>query len=159
MNNDRELGVLGLVVAATLTAASTPALAQQARWLAETDPTAKYMIDMERQWAESDCTHHRIEEKLLADDFQGTAPDGKRYNKTEAAQPDHSVSERQCHLDEAKVHLFGESVAVVYGSERAMHKAQGQTEAMRCLVWTDTWLKRDGKWQIVAAQDTSVLCK
>jgi hypothetical protein len=30
--------------------------------------------------------------------------------------------------------------------------------AKRCEVRTDTWLKRAGKWQIVAAQDTIVPC-
>lgn len=25
-------------------------------------------------------------------------------------------------------------------------------------VWTDTWLKRNGRWQIVAAQDTVIPC-
>ena len=160
MNHEfNKLGVLGLVVGASLIAAGTPALGQQARWLAETDPTAKYMIDMERQWAESGCTHQPVEDGLLAHDFQGTAPSGKRYNKAEALPPDDSVSERQCLLEEAKVHLLGHSVAVVYGSEHAMRKPQGGTEAMRCLVWTDAWLKRDGKWRIVAAQDTAVPCK
>jgi len=32
-------------------------------------------------------------------------------------------------------------------------------EAMRCLVWTDTWLKRRDKWEIIAVQDTAVPCK
>ena len=31
-------------------------------------------------------------------------------------------------------------------------------ETKRCLIWTDTWLKRAGKWQIMAAQDTTVPC-
>jgi hypothetical protein len=159
MNNAaKKIVVFGALVLALIAIADTPALPQQSMWAKETDPTAKYMIDMERQWAESGCTHETVTDKFLADDFQGTAPSGKRYAKAEALQPDSTFSERECHLDEAKVRFFGESVAVVYGSERALRKHDG-TEAMSCLVWTDTWLKRNGKWQIVAAQDTTVPCK
>ena len=45
-----------------------------------------------------------------------------------------------------------------YGNERSIRKLQGQPETLRCLVWTDTWLKRDGKWELIAAQDTAVPC-
>ena len=37
-------------------------------------------------------------------------------------------------------------------------KAEDGKEARRCQVWTDTWLKRNGQWQIVAAQDTVIPC-
>jgi hypothetical protein len=46
----------------------------------------------------------------------------------------------------------------IYGSERAVH-IEKDKKITRCLVWTDTWLKRAGKWEIVAAQDTAVPCK
>jgi hypothetical protein len=59
-------------------------------------------------------------------------------------------------LIDAKVRLFGDVFAMAYGNERSNSKLQGQPEALRCLVWTDTWLKRDGKWEVIAAQDTAV---
>jgi hypothetical protein len=40
-----------------------------------------------------------------------------------------------------------------------MTKDKEGKETKRCLIWTDTWLKRAGKWQIVAAQDTTIPCK
>ena len=67
--------------------------------------------------------------------------------------------ERDCRLDDAKVRFFGDSLAIIYGSERALRTDKDGKEAMRCLVWTDTWLKREGKWEIIAAQDTAVPCK
>jgi hypothetical protein len=146
------------IIALALITAAIPALAQQGKWLAEDDPTAKYIIDKERQWAESGCAHTSVAE-FLAEDFQGTAPDGKRYDKAQALENDGSLSERDCRLDDAKVRLFGESVALAYGSERALRKPKNGAEFMRCLVWTDTWLKRHDKWQIVSAQDTQVPCK
>ena len=51
------------------------------------DQTAKSLIDMERKWAEASCTHSLIVQDILADDFQGTSPDGgKRYSKKGAVE-------------------------------------------------------------------------
>src|SRR5437763_14149272 len=49
-------------------------------------------------------------------------------------------------------------IAIAYGAESFTIKDSNGKETKRCLVWTDTWLKRAGKWQIVAAQDTTVPC-
>ena len=134
---------------------------QQARWASADDQTAKYMIDAERKWAEAACTHNKIAETILADDFQGTSPEGTRYTKSEevADSADVSKTSRDCRLLDAKVRFFGESLALVYGSESAVRKGKDGVEKPRCLIWTDTWLKRNGKWQIIAAQDMEYECK
>ncbi len=134
---------------------------QQGRWATPGDATAKFMVDAERQWAEAACTHNKIAEKILADDFQGTSPEGKRYTKSEevAGTRDLSKTARDCRLLDAKVRFFGEDLAMVYGSESSVRKAKDGTEKSRCLIWTDTWLKRNGEWQIIAAQDTQFDCK
>jgi len=134
---------------------------QQGRWAAADNPTAKFMIDAERQWAEAACTHNKIAEKILADDFQGTSPEGKRYTKSEevADMSDLSKTARDCRLIDAKVRFFGDELALVYGSESSVRKAKDGAEKARYLIWTDTWLKRNGNWQIIAAQDTQFDCK
>ena len=63
-----------------------------------------------------------------------------------------------CQLGEVKVKFFGDSIAIAYGAESWIDKANDGKETKRCQIWTDTWLKRAGKWQIVAAQDTIVPC-
>jgi len=150
-------------VAALVCAIITVAYAQgqQGRWAAADNPTAKFMVDAERQWAEAACTHNKIAEKILADDFQGTSPEGKRYTKSDevADTADLSKTARECRLIDAKVRFFGDDLAVVYGSESSVRKSKAGTENSRCLIWTDTWLKRNGKWQIIAAQDTQFGCK
>ena len=50
-------------------------------------------------------------------------------------------------------------MAVVYGREHAVGKDKAQPNAKVCQVWTDTWLKRSGKWQIIASHDNRVECK
>jgi hypothetical protein len=130
--------------------------AQQGKWADQNDQTAKSLIDKERQWAEASCTHSLIVQDILADDFQGTSPDGgKRYSKKEAVEEAKTSKPeaRDCHLDDAKVHFFGDNIALVYGHETATRKSNDGKENTRSLIWTDTWLKRNGTWQIVAAQD------
>jgi hypothetical protein len=149
-----------------LCALTVTAFAQQSHWAATDDPTAKYIIESERQWAESGCDFNNIEAKIMADDFQGTSPrDGSRYSKAEtlAQNADKSQAETDCRLLDAKVRFFSsgdaDSVAMVYGSETATRKDKSGKSVPHCLTWTDTWLKRDGKWQIIAAQDAQFPCK
>ena len=132
------------------------AYAQQEKPASPSDAVAQSLVAMERDWAEAACTHKLVVETILADDFQGTAPDGKRYSKAEAVEEDKSskIEARDCRLLDAKVHFFGDSTAIIYGSESSVRKSSDGKEFTRTLVWTDTWLKRKGKWQIVSAQDT-----
>ncbi len=131
-----------------------PAQAQESSWAKADDSTAKSLINYERLWAESDCTHNSIIKTILADDFQGTAPDGSRYSKKEAtAEFAGGRSEEACEIYEVTVHFFGDAMAILYGSESAVHiETDGRRHKVK-LTWTDTWLKRHGIWQVVAAQD------
>src|SRR6476646_4464164 len=111
--------------------------AQESRWGSPDEETVKFMI---------------------ADDFQGTSPSGRRYDKAKAIATDTKSLSRDCQLSEVKVRFFGDSIAIAYGSESAVSKAKDGKETKHCLIWTDTWLKRAGKWQIVAAQDAGIPC-
>ena len=133
--------------------------AQQGRWATASDLTAKSLIDREHDWAEEACTGKVVVQDILAEDFQGTSPDGKRYSKAEAIEGASKIVARDCRLIDAKVHFFGENIALIYGSESSIRKANNGQEYTRTLVWTDTWLRRNGRWQIVAAQDMRDDCK
>jgi Domain of unknown function (DUF4440) len=139
---------------------TTAAHAQQSHWAAPDDKIAKFMVDMERKWAEGVCTNNGVVSELLADDFQGTSTGGERYAKADELRDEKGPhSARGCGIDDAKVRFFGEDVAIIYGSEHAIGKDKAHPDAKVCQVWTDTWLKRNGKWQIAAAQDSKVDCK
>jgi hypothetical protein len=136
------------------------AQAQQSHWASTDDKTAKYIIDMERRWAEGVCVDNGVVAGLLADDFQGTSPKGARFRKADELKDEKGArTAHACGLDEAKVRFFGDSVAVVYGREHAVGKDNSQPSMKVCQVWTDTWLKRGGTWQIIASQDNRVECK
>jgi Domain of unknown function (DUF4440) len=126
---------------------------------AEETATSKRLIAWERQWAEEDCTHRSVLKEILAEDFYGTAPRGSRYDKTEALSDDgEKVQAKDCRLLSAEVRYHGRDVAVVYGSESAVKGRDGAEPKRICLVWTDTWLRRQGTWQIIAVQDAYLDC-
>ncbi|MGH8272682.1 MAG: nuclear transport factor 2 family protein [Gammaproteobacteria bacterium] len=130
---------------------------QMARWGSPDDPVVKHITAVETLWSDISCGPPQAALKVaLAEDFQGTSIKGKRYDRTNAWGPG---TNRNCQLNEIRVHFFGDSLAVVYGNESSIGEKENGSEWKRCLAWTDTWLKRDGKWKLLAAQDNVVPCK
>ena len=155
---EMHLRILAVAIAATLL--HVPAHAQLSQWASTDDETAKYIIEMERKWAEGVCANNGVAAGLLADDFQGTSTNGARFTKAHELQDEKGERiAHDCGLDEAKVHFFGDSLAIVYGREHAVGKDKSQPNARVCQIWTDTWLKRGNSWQIIASQDNRVECK
>ena len=113
----------------------------------------RYIIESERQWAESVATGDAtVVERILADDFVGVDPTGRLYDKATMISdtrdaPNYFVSNR---ANEIKVRFYGD-MAVAQGSE-TWERRTGDPLRGR-FVWTDTWLRRHGKWQIIAAED------
>jgi ketosteroid isomerase-like protein len=110
-----------------------------------------YIRQAESDWAESSVKRDvTLLKRILADDFVGVSHDGKRYSKADEineapTQPSEYLSN---HLIEVEIRFFGDA-AVAQGSEE-WKKKDGTTGRY---VWTDTWIRRGGKWQIVAAED------
>ena len=119
------------------------------------DEVARSLIDMTRQWLEANITHDTsILERIVADDFLGMHQDGSFSTKSEEIA---QVKSSKCkvesdHLDDAKVRVLGD-VAVLYGRETFTVKCPDKV-VTGTYVWTDTWLKRSGRWQIVAGQES-----
>jgi len=115
------------------------------------EQTEHYIVESERQWADSVATGDTsMIERILADDFIGVDPKGELYNKQQMIAetrnaPKYFVSNR---LNGVKVRFYGR-MAVAQGSE-SWKKHSGERGRF---VWTDTWVRRDRKWQIVAAED------
>lgn len=112
-----------------------------------------YIIESERAWAESVATGDAsVVERILADDFVGVDPQGRHYDKSKMVSetseaPKYFISN---HANEIKVRFYGDT-AVAQGDE-TWERRNGDVLRGR-FVWTDTWVKRNGKWQIVAAED------
>ena len=155
MKSTRLLPFFALAVFAVL---APKGAAQASRWGAPEEDTVKYIVVCEAKWASSACSVQPDLKLFIADDFQGTGTSGRRYGKAEAVASEAPYHARDCHLGEVKVRFFGEAIAIAYGAEDRIERSADGKESKRCQVWTDTWLKRDGKWEIISAQDTIVPC-
>ncbi len=111
--------------------------------------------ESESQWAESVANGDSAAiQRILADDFVGVDPQGGHYDKAKmmsetAEGPKYFVSN---HLNGVKIRFYGDT-AIAQGNE-SWERKNGER---RRFVWTDTWLRRTGQWQIVAAEDLIAL--
>ena len=148
MNIKRTIALITLGVALGTVAV---AFGQKAKRPETNDEVGRFLIDMERRWLQANITHDpSILEKILADDFQMMRPTGRFSTKSEEIA---RIKSSKCkvesdNLDDAKVRVFGD-VAVLYGWETFTVKC-GDTVKTGTYFWGDTWLKRSGRWQIVA---------
>ena len=128
------------------------------RWGADRsqEESEHFIVESERQWAESlasgDSTHV---EQFVADDFVGVDPDGKLYDKAQEISDTRREFKNYAHnrLNEVKLRFFGDT-AVAQGSE-SWERRTGEPKFGR-FVWTDTWIRRNGRWQVVAAEDLTI---
>ncbi len=113
----------------------------------------QYILDGSRQWAEALASGNVVDvERIVADDFVGVDPLGNVYDKA-ALIENARAGPKQFALNEigqVTVRFFGET-AVAQGEESWV-RHQGSPRRGR-FVWLDTWVRRNGVWQIVAAQD------
>ena len=89
-------------------------------------------------------------DRLLADDFTFTTPDGQVTGKAEeiAFAKSGDLKFESAQNDEVKVRVYGDA-AVVTGRYAAKwsYKGQAFSETGR---FTSTYVKRNGRWQVVA---------
>src|SRR5262249_23741385 len=119
----------------------------------DTRTAERYIIESERQWAESVATGDAsVVERILADDFVGVDPKGRLYDKAKMVSDTRDGAKYfvSNHANDVKVRFCGDT-AVAQGSE-TWERGTGDPLGGRW-VWTDTWVRRNGKWQIVAAED------
>jgi ketosteroid isomerase-like protein len=141
-----------LVVAIASICTIWAARAQQS----STADVERYIRESERQWAESVANgDSSVVERILADDFLGVDPDGNLYEKAKMVADTREAPKEfiSNHLKDVKVRFFGDT-AVAQGNESWVRRTV--TPLRGRFVWTDTWLHRNGKWQIVASEDLMV---
>ncbi|MDP9090700.1 MAG: nuclear transport factor 2 family protein [Pseudomonadota bacterium] len=142
---------VGILVSLFIVSMRLPAIgSDQAYSPAEAE---RYIKNSEAEWAASVATNDTsVVKRILADDVVWVL-DGRVLDKTRAvAEAEHGPSDFLSNtLEYAHVRFFGDT-AVVQGSEKWTRKGG----KIGRFVWTDTWLRRNGQWQIVAAEDVSV---
>src|SRR5262245_37381482 len=130
---------------------STAPISTAAPAVASTENVAEVLTKIENDWIEAALKHDpAMVERILADDFVAIEPNGKTSMKAQivdGTKPGGYTAEALS-IDDVKVRVFGDTAVVTYGqSEKSLN--QGKDLSGRS-VWTDVFVKRNGRWQIVA---------
>ena len=116
-----------------------------------------YMRKAEEDWANLAVkANPGLMERILADDYVGVSSENEvrdkaKYLKDVAAEK-YSGKFTSSKLDYVNYRHFGDTV-LAQGAE-SVKRADGSPDLK--LIWTDVWMWRDGKWQVVASQDNVV---
>lgn len=142
----------GLIVNSLLLLLGLASCGKTSTKVAEMQAKAESQIrEIEREWAETAVTGDiSVIERILADDFLGTSPEGVLYTKQDFIDDmrSHPSTFTSNQVNEVKVRFFGD-VAVAQGNETFTRK----TGEIASFVWTDVLVQRDGSWQVIAAED------
>ena len=141
---------------ATIYRLDSPAPSAQAQLAAYSQTEAEcYIRQASADWATSVATNDSsVLERILADDFVWVL-EGRILNKAQAvaeaaAGPGPFLSNT---LDYVNIRFFGDT-ALAQGRE-TWRRRSGPVRHGR-FIWTDTWLRRNGTWQVVASQDSAI---
>lgn len=135
-----------LAVAGTVTVVSAPR---------QSDVEA--LMALERAWANAVLTHDAAPlEPLLAHDFQATSETGEVRDRaaTIARIGSSPAVFTSGGLEDMRVRVYGDA-AVVTGRFVAEGRSGDELFTVR-VRWTDTFIRRGGRWLCVASQSTSI---
>jgi uncharacterized protein (TIGR02246 family) len=106
---------------------------------------------LEQEWLNAEKNHDAAAfEKIVADDWVAITPDGKRQTKADRAAEIKSAHITSATLGDMNVRVFGDT-AVVTGTDNEVTVENGKKSSEH-YVWTDVFVKRNGKWLAVASQ-------
>jgi hypothetical protein len=113
--------------------------------------TEKELIQLEKDFAEATLKHDReFYDRILADDWINVHEDGSIGTKQGDAA--HKSEYDTATLDDIKVRVYGDS-AVTVGRYSVAWTEDGRRSTASGR-FTDAWVKRNGRWQIVSTQNT-----
>lgn len=117
------------------------------------------LLDIERQWNEALKTHNVawIEKNFAEDMTDISSGNGALHSKTEdiAMMKDDKTAYESLELSDLKARVEGNAGIVTGVNHLKGRDETGQPFDIR-LAFTDTYIKRDGRWQVWATQHTRV---
>jgi ketosteroid isomerase-like protein len=115
------------------------------------------LMQLERDWSQASLKKDiDTLNKIMADDWVNIDFQGKVVTKAQtiASLKSGLPATQAAGLGEMKVRVFGDS-AIVTGSDTGKSGSKGK-EVIEKYLWTDVFVRRNGRWQAVASQSTKV---
>ncbi len=93
-------------------------------------------------------------DELYAPEFAAVGAMGNRYDKAQSIKGDTSpqVADKAFKLSDMKARIYGET-GIVMGRKDLKFRYGGKEQQMQ-FTFTDVFVKRDGRWQVIAVQAT-----
>jgi len=118
------------------------------------------LIKLEKEWTDALVKRDvAFLDRILADDYTSTDTDGNVFTKTENLELLKSgeyVLLSQV-ADDLKVRVYGDAaVYMARTTDKAQFKGKDISGQYR---WTDTWVRRAGRWQCVATHGSRIAQK
>jgi ketosteroid isomerase-like protein len=116
------------------------------------------LIQIERDWCTSSLKRDAtLLARILADDYLGVTSAGTTETKTAAlaSLKDTSSTLDVCVDSEFKVRVYGDAALVTALANRSGTE-KGVAYKDRKSLYTDTFIRRDGRWQCVGSQSTRI---
>ena len=121
------------------------------------DNVEQTLTKMEQDWVDAILKRDTATvDRILADDFVSTLPNGRTETKAQDIEnlKSGAFTSESMTINDVKVRVFGDAAVVTLGqSEKSQQR--GKDMSGRTL-WTDIFVKRNGKWQIVAEHGSCV---
>jgi ketosteroid isomerase-like protein len=115
------------------------------------------ILALESAWNQAEIHHDaKAAAAIMADTFMSVDHHGTLLNKSQylADLKDTSFSPEEISNSDTSIYLYGD-VAIVTSAYRTKGTDDGKPFAHHGR-FTDTWIKRNGKWQCVADQETLI---
>ncbi len=120
---------------------------------ADTKGVEEAIIQMEKDWTEAGIKKDAAAfDRIVADDWISVDFEGNVVNKAAAIADLKSGASSSASVDlgELKVRVYGDT-AIVIGSDTEKSTYKGKDSSGH-YVWTDVFVKRNGRWQAVSSQ-------
>jgi hypothetical protein len=127
--------------------------------VATTNSAEQELISLDKEWGEAGLRGDTaVIERILADDFIGNSPTGvatKAQNIAEAKTNAPNITNATYVADEYTVRFLDPNTAVMthHAVEKGLNKGKEYNDQHRSI---HVWVKRDGRWQVVASQATPI---
>ena len=121
-------------------------------------PDGQVLRHIEREWEDANKNKDKAWfERNLADEYTAINARGKMFNKTEDIADTLSNTDTitSGELSDMKVRVHGDTAVVTGRLHRVGKDKNGNFD--RNYMFTDTFVKRDGRWQVIATQSTLVV--
>jgi len=114
---------------------------------------------LEDQWAKALEAHDStFLARIVAPDFHGTGDSAKTFDRASILRDavDTSAQMRNLQDQDRQIRIYGDGTVGIVTAKSSWTMERGERPGQYSGRYTETWVKRDGQWQIVAGHYTTL---